>query len=260
MPVIINGTTGIDSPAAALTTPLPVTSGGTGASSLSGITTGTSTNLAGGFAGNVPYQSAPGTTGMVAAGSSGQLLQSNGTSAPTWVTASAGALTFLSTVTASTSSTVDIETTFNSTYDAYLLVATGVTISATDNFYCRMKIGGSYLSTNTYLNHVHMMKSDNGAYTSIINGTAQINITGNLPTSTASHSIDFVMRVYTPSSTVFQKIIDWQGVTINDTPALMGFAGGGLNTGTAALTGVQFFTGGGTVNAGKFRLYGIANS
>jgi len=40
----------------------------------------------------------------------------------------------------------------------------------------------------------------------------------------------------------------------------MGFVGAGLNTGTDALTGVQFFTGGGTINAGKFRLYGIANS
>jgi hypothetical protein len=105
-----------------------------------------------------------------------------------------------------------------------------------------------------------MMKGDDGAYTSIIQGRAQINIPGNLPTSTASHSIDFVMRIYTPSSTTFQKLIDWQGVTLNSTPKLMGFVGGGLNTGTDALTGVQFFTGGGTVNAGKFRLYGIANS
>ena len=177
-----------------------------------------------------------------------------------WAAAGGGSLIYLSTVTASTSSTVDIETTFNSTYDAYLLVATGVTISATDNFYCRMKIGGSYLSTSTYQNHVHMMKGDDGAYTSIIQGTAQINITGNLPTSTASHSIDFAMRIYTPSSTTFQKLIDWQGVTLNSTPKLMGFVGGGLNTGTGALTGVQFFTGGGTVDAGKFRLYGIANS
>jgi hypothetical protein len=205
------------------------------------------------------------TTGLLvggASGSAGNVLTSGGSGvAPSWVAASSGALTFLSTVTASTSSTVDIETTFNSTYDAYLLVATGVTISATDNFYCRMKIGGSYLSTSTYANHLHMLKANDGTYTSVTNsGAAQINVTGNLPTSTASHSIDFVMRVYTPSSTTFQKIIDWQGVTINNSPTLMGFVGAGLNTGTDALTGVQFFTGGGTINTGKFRLYGIANS
>ena len=90
MAVVIDGTTGIDSPAAVLTTPLPVTSGGTGSTTLSGITTGTSTNLAGGVAGAVPYQSGAGATGFSAAGTSGQLLQSNGVSAPSWVTFSAG--------------------------------------------------------------------------------------------------------------------------------------------------------------------------
>lgn len=46
----------------------------------------TATNLAGGGAGQLPYQSSTGTTAMLANGTSGQLLQSNGgTSAPSWV-------------------------------------------------------------------------------------------------------------------------------------------------------------------------------
>ena len=45
----------------------------------------TATNLAGGGAGQLPYQSASGTTAMLAAGTAGNLLQSNGTSAPSWV-------------------------------------------------------------------------------------------------------------------------------------------------------------------------------
>lgn len=75
-----------------LAQPLPVASGGTGATSLSGITVGTATsattatNLAGGGAGQVPYNSASGTTAFLAAGTSGQVLQSNGTSAPSWGT------------------------------------------------------------------------------------------------------------------------------------------------------------------------------
>jgi hypothetical protein len=44
-------------------------------------------NLTGGAAGNVPYQSSGSTTAFVAAGTSGQVLQSNGTSAPTWANA-----------------------------------------------------------------------------------------------------------------------------------------------------------------------------
>ena len=45
----------------------------------------TATNLAGGVAGGVAYQSAAGTTAITAAGTAGYLLQSNGAAAPTWV-------------------------------------------------------------------------------------------------------------------------------------------------------------------------------
>lgn len=41
-------------------------------------------NLSGGIASQIPYQSAPDTTSFIANGSSGQILQSNGTSAPSW--------------------------------------------------------------------------------------------------------------------------------------------------------------------------------
>jgi hypothetical protein len=50
----------------------------------------TATNIASGVAGAVPYQTAPSTTGFTAAGTSGQVLLSNGTSAPTWTTNIAG--------------------------------------------------------------------------------------------------------------------------------------------------------------------------
>ena len=45
-------------------------------------------SLSGGVAGAIPYQTAINTTGFTAAGTAGQLLSSNGTSAPTWITPS----------------------------------------------------------------------------------------------------------------------------------------------------------------------------
>lgn len=55
-------------------------------SQLTGITgSTTATNLAGGVAGSIPWQSAAGTTGFTAAGTSGYILKSNGTTAPTWL-------------------------------------------------------------------------------------------------------------------------------------------------------------------------------
>jgi hypothetical protein len=51
----------------------------------------TSTNLAAGQGGQIPYQSATGTTAMLANGTAGQVLQSNGTTlAPSWVAAGTG--------------------------------------------------------------------------------------------------------------------------------------------------------------------------
>jgi hypothetical protein len=56
----------------------------------SSIAAGSATNIASGVAGAVPYQTAPSTTGFTAAGTTGQVLLSNGTSAPTWSTNIAG--------------------------------------------------------------------------------------------------------------------------------------------------------------------------
>jgi hypothetical protein len=53
----------------------------------------TATNLASGSAGTIPYQSASGTTAMLAVGTTGQVLTSNGAAAPTWATASGGGAT-----------------------------------------------------------------------------------------------------------------------------------------------------------------------
>lgn len=52
--------------------------------SATATSSGTATNLAGGGAGQIPYQSASGATAMLAAGTAGQSLVSNGAAAPSW--------------------------------------------------------------------------------------------------------------------------------------------------------------------------------
>jgi hypothetical protein len=56
----------------------------------------TSTNLAGGAASQIPYQSGAGTTTFVPNGTSGQVLKSNGASAPSWENVSALSVTTFS--------------------------------------------------------------------------------------------------------------------------------------------------------------------
>jgi len=48
----------------------------------------TATNLAGGIASQIPYQTGAGATSFIANGTAGQVLTSNGTSAPSWQTSS----------------------------------------------------------------------------------------------------------------------------------------------------------------------------
>jgi hypothetical protein len=81
----------------------------------------TATNLAGGAAASIPYQSGAGATAFLAsaAGDAGKVLQSNGTSAPTWATVS-GAIS------------VTDDTTTNSTF--YPLFANQTTGSITSQF------------------------------------------------------------------------------------------------------------------------------
>lgn len=58
---------------------------GNAATATSATSATAATNLAGGSTGTLPYQSAAGTTAQLAAGTSGQVLRSNGAAAPSWV-------------------------------------------------------------------------------------------------------------------------------------------------------------------------------
>lgn len=91
------------------------------------LAVGTATNIAGGAAGRIPYNTASGTTAFVAAGTSGQLLQSNGTSAPTW--ANPPGLTFLGTIATTSGTNATISGLDLSTYKQVQFVFAQVSIS-----------------------------------------------------------------------------------------------------------------------------------
>jgi hypothetical protein len=63
---------------------------GNAATATSATSATTATNIAGGLAGRIPYNTGAGATSFIAAGTTGQILQSNGTSAPTWVASPIG--------------------------------------------------------------------------------------------------------------------------------------------------------------------------
>ena len=201
-------------------------------------------------------------------GTNGQVLTSSGTgSAPTWTTLAAppaSGLTLLSTVTASNSATVDIETTFNSTYDVYIIQATGVTM-ATGNvgLYCRFKIGGSYVASGTPYSYAadHTGQADTSYQIFRSTGADQIEVVaaGDIGSASTEYTT-FEMRIDQVASTALYKTVTWVGMSLDTSGVYLNQRGGGRITNAGALTGIRFLSTSGNIAAGKFRLYGLANS
>lgn len=265
--VVISGDTSgsvtLQAPATAGTTvlTLPATSG-TVITTASGTaaTATTATNLAGGSNGTIPYQSAAGTTQMLAVGTSGQVLQTNGVGAPTWTTPAAGALVLLSTIIASGTATVDVETTFSSTYTNYVLEVAGLKFSANSGLKVRMKISGAYVTTGTYSYHTIYSGPTNTAVDSGQSAVTTLDIVPVGMGTAASTGLDLTIHIKNPASTTLAKQFYYTGVATDSTPDLVMVFGAARNTGTGALTGIRFYGGAGNIDSGTFRLYGIANS
>jgi len=174
--------------------------------------------------------------------------------------ASLPALTLLSAVTASGSATVDMETTFSNTYDAYMLVGNSV-VPVNDNpsLLLRLKIGGSYIVSTTY--QYHSVSSGAGAATYLANNSeVDSSVLLSLGVGNAApESCNFVLYTHDPDSITLKHLVHWNGVVIDLTPTLRTASGVGSNTTIGALTGMRLFFGSGNIASGTFRLYGITN-
>jgi hypothetical protein len=208
---------------------LPVANGGTGSATLT--------------ANNVLLGNGTSALQAIAPSTSGNVLTSNGTTWASTAPAGGGSWVFLSTVTASSVSTANIETTFNSTYDVYMITGINSTASAV-----RLKIGGSYVSDAQY-----------SAGTTFLSGNtnALSNSAGNSREFIELTAVYFQLFVYDPTSTSATKGIFYhrQG----GTPQVWGIGGGAYGGSTAALTGVQMY-GQGSNFSGTYKLYGLKKS
>jgi hypothetical protein len=208
--------------------------------------------------GGVLVGNGAGAVQVTTAGTTGQVLTSNGAGVDPTFQASTASLILLSTVAASSSATVDIETTFDDTYDAYMLVISGLTVSDdAANVLARLKIGGSYIGTATYDGHLIQVSGAASTYAgaSLAGGQSVRLVTA--VGSAASACANIIVYIHNPESTAFAKGIHWQGNYVSSVPNYAHCAGAGYNTGTAAMTGIRFLPDAGTFLAGTFRLYGI---
>lgn len=174
-----------------------------------------------------------------------------------------GGLVHLSTVTAANSATVDVETTFDATYSAYMVVGSGITYQNDGvGLDLRMKVGGSYDTGANYASHAMLATSESALYAGDAQplGASRIVMSANSGNA-AGEVANFKMMVYEPASTTLKKLVSWEGVVVDATSGGVKMASGvGMNASISALTGLRFYASGGNIATGTFRLYGIANS
>jgi hypothetical protein len=126
-----------------------------------------------------------------------------------------------------------------------------------------VKIAGSYASTSDYYWQVETTISSTAVDTYIAakgDGTAQFNISRRI-SSSATQSVNFTLYISQPSSTSLRKFIYWQGCSLShsgDRPGKMNGTGV-FNTGSSAITGIQFFMESGNIATGTFSLYGLTS-
>lgn len=229
-------------------------------------TWGTVTTAPAGSTGQVQYNNA-GEFGAIASGTSGQVLTSAGSGfAPTWASpAGGGSWVYLSTVTASGASTVDVENTFNSTYDMYALIFSGFYYDSggATTIRLRLKINGSYQTSADYGFAGYSAESsasnrfgNSGTATSIATGYGY-NYAGNL-----SNYASGIIYIQKPELTNTYKNL-WGDIGGQSATSFVRdiFTGGYMSNSSSTLTGVRFIpANGSSTMTGTFRLYGIKNN
>ena len=171
---------------------------------------------------------------------------------------SGGAWTLLATATASTSSTVDFDNLLDSTYEAYVLIISGLTMT-TDNTPVDLRVGVG--ATPTYQSGA----SDYGWSTrgwSLADdfdaSDAQISLTGDDGMGNAAgETAAFQVYIHSPDDASVYTAVTWNG-TYHDGAGVINYSvGGGQYLATTAVTSVRILPTSSTIAAGEFKLYGL---
>lgn len=175
------------------------------------------------------------------------------------VTPLPGSWILLSTVAASASSTVDVETTFDATYDHYVIVADDIVLSSDAILNARLKLGGSYITANYRTNtSTRITSSTTETIAASTTGTL-IPIADGL-TSDAASSGHLEMHVSGVTNTTRAKLVRCRAIVYDGAEISMIDTFGTSVDSFGALTGVRFLPSGGNIASGSFRLYGIQKS
>lgn len=229
----------------AVTGTLPIANGGTNT---------TATPTAGGIAYGTGSAYA-----ITSAGTAGQVLLSNGASAPSW---GATTLTFISTQTASASAS--LQWTGLATYDKYLLVLQNIVLASGDVLGIQFGTGSTptyFTSGYAFLNLNAGTNSGNTAGSGGSTNTSHIRLDATAAlTSTGAVGMTSVVMIQNVLSTTARTVATTQSFFVDTSGNYVSEVGGGTYISTsAARTAIRLITNGGAnIASGTASLYGIS--
>ena len=179
---------------------------------------------------------------------------------------SGGAMTLLSTETASSSDTISFTSGIDDTYKEYIIKFINIH-PATDgedlqvNFRDGSSAYDATKTTTTFRAYHDEADSDTALGYDTGSDLAQSTGIQKLINSVGADNdqcVSGILKLFDPSSTTFVKhfIVETQALQSNDTSKIQ-FTAGYCNT-TTAIDGVQFSMSSGDIDAGTFKLYGVS--
>jgi hypothetical protein len=172
-----------------------------------------------------------------------------------------GSWNLLQTATASSSSTVDITTGMDSTYQNYAVIYSNVH-PATDDVLLQIRVstdgGSSFDSSSNYRYSSHCLR-DNGSEGLTVNtGNDKLYVSGITFGNANNECGNGIVYIGNPSSSTFSTSFNILASNMDNSGRSSTCNTGGVWTTTTAVNGIQFFFSSGNVDAGVFKLYGIS--
>jgi len=180
-----------------------------------------------------------------------------------WQAAGGGALTFISSVTASDGdSSIDFTSGIDSTYDEYQFHISGIQTNTDDRtLMMRYRTAGAFLSGSHYDSYGFQYWSQGATFHTGNSEDADHLLIASQIGDESYCYCNGVVTLWNPASTAFRKQTSWSTVGHGQI-GVRGTQGVGIYTDVVtAIDGMQFFlASSATLKAGTIRLYGVSNS